>query len=73
VYEVSRCLLRTGGEERGRFRFGPIAEANEERDRSLGGTYFVYRAFRGGPPSPYITTYILQGFAQALEFKVESP
>ena len=29
--------------------------------------------FPGGPPSPYITTYILQGFARALEFKVDVP
>ena len=29
--------------------------------------------FPGGPPSPYITTYILHGFARALEFKVDVP
>lgn len=29
--------------------------------------------FPGGPPSEYITTYVLHGFARALEFKVDVP
>jgi uncharacterized protein YfaS (alpha-2-macroglobulin family) len=29
--------------------------------------------FPGGPPSPYMTLYILHGFAKAAEFKVEVP
>jgi uncharacterized protein YfaS (alpha-2-macroglobulin family) len=29
--------------------------------------------FPGGPPSPYITLYILHGFSKALEFKVNVP
>lgn len=29
--------------------------------------------FPGGPPSGYLTTYILHGFAKALEFKVDVP
>ncbi len=29
--------------------------------------------FPGGPPSPYITTYILHGLSRALEFKVDVP
>src|SRR5262249_27832909 len=29
--------------------------------------------FPGGPPSPYMTLYILYGFAKAAEFKVEVP
>ncbi len=29
--------------------------------------------FPGGPPSPYITLYILYGFSKALEFKVDVP
>ena len=29
--------------------------------------------FSGGPPSPYITLYLLHGFARAAEFRVEVP
>lgn len=29
--------------------------------------------FSGGPPSPWITTYLLYGFSKALEFRVEVP
>jgi alpha-2-macroglobulin len=29
--------------------------------------------FPGGPPSPYMTLYLLNGFSKALEFKVEVP
>jgi hypothetical protein len=36
---------------------------------SLGG----FPWWPGGPPSPYMTLYILQGFSRALEFDVEVP
>lgn len=36
---------------------------------SLGG----FPWFPGGPPSPYITLYVLHGFSKALEFGVEVP
>ncbi len=29
--------------------------------------------FSGGPPSPWITTYLLYGFSKAIEFKVDVP
>ena len=29
--------------------------------------------FPGGPPSPFMTLYVLQGFARAAEFKVDAP
>ncbi len=36
---------------------------------SIGG----FPWFPGGPPSPYMTLYVLYGFAKAAEFKVEVP
>ncbi|TNF83728.1 MAG: hypothetical protein EP299_00935 [Acidobacteria bacterium] len=41
----------------------------EKAQTSLGG----FPWWPGGPPSPYMTLYILQGFSRALEFGVEVP
>jgi alpha-2-macroglobulin len=41
----------------------------EKSQTSLGG----FPWFEGGPPSPYITLYIVYGFSKALEFGVEVP
>jgi uncharacterized protein YfaS (alpha-2-macroglobulin family) len=41
----------------------------EQSQTSLG----AFPWFPGGPPSPYMTLYILYGFAKALEFDVEVP
>ncbi len=40
-----------------------------EAQTSLGG----FPWWPGGPPSPYMTLYLLQGFSRALEFDVEVP
>ncbi len=40
-----------------------------EAQTSLGG----FPWWPGGPPSPYLTLYLLQGFSRALEFDVEVP
>lgn len=53
--------------------------ARTERDISLNKLRKAQTAaggfpwFPGGPPSPYITLYILYGFSKALEFKVDVP
>ena len=41
----------------------------EESQTSLG----AFPWFPGGPPSPYMTLYVMHGFAKALEFGVEVP
>ncbi len=41
----------------------------QEAQTSLGG----FPWWPGGPPSPYMTLYLLQGFSRALEFDVEVP
>jgi uncharacterized protein YfaS (alpha-2-macroglobulin family) len=41
------------------------------RKAQLGNGAFPW--FPGGPPSPYITLYLLHGFARAAEFKVDVP
>ncbi len=41
----------------------------ERAQTSLGG----FPWWPGGPPSPYMTLYLLQGFSRALEFGVEVP
>ncbi len=54
-----------------------IARAN--RDSALGKLQKMQTSiggfpwFPGGPPSPYMTLYVLYGFAKAGEFKVEVP
>ncbi|MGC9042907.1 MAG: alpha-2-macroglobulin family protein [Myxococcota bacterium] len=53
--------------------------ANMERDRSLDKLRRAQTSiggfpwFPGGPPSPYITLYILYGFSKAIEFGVDLP
>ena len=53
--------------------------ANLEREISLNKlrkaqtTIGGFPWFPGGPPSPYITLYILYGFSKAMEFKVDVP
>lgn len=41
----------------------------EKSQTAIGG----FPWFSGGPPSPYITLYVLYGFSKALEFGVEVP
>jgi uncharacterized protein YfaS (alpha-2-macroglobulin family) len=41
----------------------------EEAQTSLGG----FPWWPGGPPSPFMSLYLLQGFSRALEFQVEVP
>ena len=41
----------------------------EKAQTSLGG----FPWWPGGPPSPYMTAYLLQGFSRALEFGIEIP
>jgi alpha-2-macroglobulin len=41
----------------------------EQAQTSLGG----FPWFAGGPPSPYITMYVLYGFSKALEFGIQVP
>jgi hypothetical protein len=53
--------------------------AARERDRALGRLQKMQTAsggfpwFPGGPPSPYMTLYLMIGFARASEFQVELP
>ena len=55
------------------------AVARAERDTALGKlekmqtTSGAFPWFPGGPPSAYMTLYLLHGFARAVEFKVELP
>ncbi len=49
-------------------RTAALAEL-ERAQTSLGG----FPWWPGGPPSPYMTIYLLQGFSRALEFGVEVP
>ncbi|MEO6951698.1 MAG: alpha-2-macroglobulin family protein [Polyangia bacterium] len=54
-----------------------IALANRDsaldRLRKMQTAVGAFPWFPGGPPSPFMTLYILQGFARAAEFKVEVP
>ncbi|MCM3874919.1 MAG: MG2 domain-containing protein [Thermoanaerobaculia bacterium] len=54
-----------------------VAQANREsalaRLRKAQTSIGAFPWFPGGPPSPYMTLYILHGFAKALEFGVDVP
>jgi uncharacterized protein YfaS (alpha-2-macroglobulin family) len=54
-----------------------IAQANREsalaRLRKAQTSIGAFPWFPGGPPSPYMTLYILHGFAKGLEFGVDVP
>ena len=49
-------------------REGALAKLRQSQTSSGG-----YPWFAGGPPSPYMTLYILYGFSKALEFGVDVP
>src|SRR3974390_467200 len=54
-----------------------VAKANREsalaRLRKAQTSLGAFPWFPGGPPSPYMTLYILHGFAKGLEFGVDVP
>ncbi len=54
-----------------------VAQANREsaiaRLKKAQTSIGAFPWFPGGPPSPYMTLYILHGFAKALEFGVDVP